>query len=257
MEIKLEKTFIVLDIEATGDQINKDRIVEIGMIKIFPNGKEEVYEKRINPEIPIPLPISEIHGIYDLDIKDCPTFKDVANEIKSFIGDADLGGFNSNKFDIPMLEEEFLRAGLKSEFENKKLVDVQNIFHKMEKRTLGAAYKFYCNKEIENAHSAISDARATLEVLKFQTKKYPELENNIMFLSEFSKANKFSVDYAGRIILNQNKEAIINFGKHKGQLVSTVFKKEPGYYSWIQRGDFSQNTKMCFTKIWQDLKNEK
>ena len=257
MEIKLDQPILVLDIEATGDQINKDRIVEIGMIKIFPDGKEEVYEKRINPEIPIPIPISEIHGIYDIDIKDCPTFKDLAKEIKSFIGDANLCGFNSNKFDVPILEEEFIRAGIKSEFENKKLVDVQNIFHKMEKRTLGAAYKFYCNKDIENAHSAINDARATLEILKAQTKKYPELENNIPFLSEFSKANKASVDYAGRIKLNQNNEAIINFGKHKGQLVTDVFKKEPGYYSWIQRGDFSQNTKMCFTKIWQELKNEK
>jgi DNA polymerase-3 subunit epsilon len=257
MNIKLDQPFLVLDIEATGDQINKDRIVEIAMIKTFPNGKEEVYDRRINPEIPIPLNISEIHGIYDLDIKDCPTFKDVSAEIKSFIGDSNLCGFNSNKFDIPMLEEEFLRAGLESGFENKKLVDVQNIFHKMEKRTLGAAYKFYCGKEIENAHSAIDDARATLEVLKAQTKKYNELESNVPFLSDFSKANKASVDYAGRIILNKENEALINFGKHKGKLVTTVFEKEPGYYSWILRGDFSQNTKMCFTKIWKEIKKEK
>ena len=248
MNIKLDQPFLVLDIEATGDQINKDRIVEIAMIKTFPDGKEEVYDRRINPEIPIPLNISEIHGIYDLDIKDCPTFKDVSAEIKSFIGDSNLCGFNSNKFDIPMLEEEFLRAGLESGFENKKLVDVQNIFHKMEKRTLGAAYKFYCGKEIENAHSAIDDARATLEVLKAQTKKYNELESDVPFLSDFSKANKASVDYAGRIILNKENEALINFGKHKGKLVTAVFEKEPGYYSWILRGDFSQNTKCALQK---------
>jgi DNA polymerase-3 subunit epsilon len=171
MEIILETPLIVLDIEATGDQVTKDRIVELGMIKVFNDGTEEVFEKRINPEIPIPLKISEIHGIYDIDVKDCPSFKELANQIKDFIGKSNLCGFNSNKFDIPILEEEFLRAGVQINFNEKKLIDVQNIFHKMEKRTLGAAYKFYCNKEIKNAHSAIHDARATLEVLKSQTKK--------------------------------------------------------------------------------------
>jgi|TARA_Y100000766_G_C18915088_1_gene610725 DNA polymerase-3 subunit epsilon len=257
MEIKISKPLLVLDIEATGDQINKDRIVEIGMIKTNPDGTEETYEKRINPEIPIPLNISEIHGIYDLDVKDCPTFKELSVEIKNFIGDSDLCGFNSNKFDIPMLEEEFIRAGVKSEFETKKLVDVQNIFHKMEKRTLAAAYMFYCKKEMKNAHSAMYDARATLEVLKAQTLKYNELENNIPYLSDFSKANKGSLDYAGRIILNEDKEAVINFGKHKGKLVNFVFQKEPGYYSWILKGDFSQNTKMCFKNLWEKFKDKK
>jgi len=257
MDIKLSKPLIVLDIEATGDQINKDRIVEIGMIKTFPDGKEEVYEKRINPEIPIPLNISEIHGIYDIDIKDAPTFKDLALEIKIFIGDSNLCGFNSNKFDVPILEEEFIRANVKSDFESKKLIDIQNIFHKMEKRTLGAAYVFYCKKEMENAHSAMYDARATLEVLKAQAKKYSELENNDEFLSEFSKANKSSVDYAGRIVLDGQNQPIINFGKHKGKTVELVFQKEPGYYSWILKGDFSQNTKSCFTKIWNEFKSKK
>ena len=257
MEIKITKPFLVLDLEATGDQINKDRIVEIGMIKINPDGSEETYEKRINPEIPIPLNISEIHGIYDLDVKDCATFKDLSVEIKNFIGDADLCGFNSNKFDIPMLEEEFIRVGVESGFENKKLVDVQNIFHKMEKRTLAAAYMFYCNKEMENAHSAMYDARATLEVLVAQTSKYEDLENNISYLSEFSKANNASLDYDGTIILNNKKEAVINFGKHKGKLVSYVFEKEPGYYSWILKGDFSQNTKMCFKNLWKEFKEKK
>ena len=257
MEIKISKPLLVLDIEATGDQINKDRIVEIGMIKVNPDGSEETYEKRINPEIPIPLNISEIHGIYDLDVKDCPKFKELSIEIKNFIGDSDLCGFNSNKFDVPMLEEEFIRAGVKSEFETKKLVDVQNIFHKMEKRTLAAAYMFYCNKEMENAHSAMYDARATLEVLKAQTTKYNDLENNIPYLSDFSKLNKDSLDYAGRIILNEDKEAVINFGKHKGKLVNFVFEKEPGYYSWILKGDFSQNTKMCFKNLWEKFKEKK
>ena len=200
MEIKISKPLLVLDIEATGDQINKDRIVEIGMIKTNPEGTEETYEKRIKPEIPIPLNISEMHGIYDLDIKDCPTFKELSIEVKNLIGDYDLCGFNSNKLDIPMLEEEFIRAGVKSEFETKKLVDVQNIFHKMEKRTLAAAYMFYCKKEMKNAHSAMYDARATLEVLKAQTLKYNELENNITYLSDYSKENNASLDYAGRII---------------------------------------------------------
>ena len=156
-----------------------------------------------------------------------------------------------------MLEEEFIRAGVKSEFETKKLVDVQNIFHKMEKRTLAAAYMFYCKKEMKNAHSAMYDARATLEVLKAQTLKYNELENNIPYLSDFSKANKGSLDYAGRILLNEDKEAVINFGKHKGKLVNFVFEKEPGYYSWILKGDFSQNTKICFKNLWEKFKDKK
>ena len=254
MELNLERPLVILDIEATGDQINKDRIVEIGMIKLDVDGKETTFEKKINPEIPIPLNISEIHGIYDLDIKNCPTFKELAPEILSFMKGCDLGGFNSNKFDIPMLEEEFLRAGIDSKMEEKKLVDIQNIFHKMEKRTLEAAYQFYCQKKLIDAHTALADAKATLEVLKAQTLKYNELENNISFLSDFSKINQSSVDYAGRIALDQNKEPIINFGKHKGKKVMDVFKKEPGYYAWIMRGDFSQNTKRCFTKIWEDLK---
>lgn len=254
MELTLERPLVILDIEATGDQINKDRIVEIGMIKLDVDGKETTFEKKINPEIPIPLNISEIHGIYDLDIKNCPTFKELAPEILSFMEGCDLGGFNSNKFDIPMLEEEFLRAGIDSKMEEKKLVDIQNIFHKMEKRTLEAAYQFYCQKKLIDAHTALADAKATLEVLKAQTLKYNELENNISFLSDFSKINQSSVDYAGRIALDQNKEPIINFGKHKGKKVMDVFKKEPGYYAWIMRGDFSQNTKRCFTKIWENLK---
>ena len=257
MELTLNRPLVILDIEATGDQINKDRIVEIGMIKLLPSGEEITFEKKINPEIPIPLHISEIHGIYDIDIKNSPTFKEIANEILAFIKDCDLGGYNSNKFDIPMLEEEFLRAGFESKLEEKKLIDVQNIFHKLEKRTLEAAVKFYCNKELVNAHTALADAVATLEVLKAQTVKYDELSSDVSFLSEFSKINPSSVDYAGRIVLNKENVPVINFGKHKGKTVMAVFEKEPGYYAWIMRGDFSQNTKRCFTKIWEENKKEK
>ena len=257
MEIVLDKPLVVLDIEATGDQVTKDRIVELGMIKVSQNGTENIFEKRINPEIPIPLKISEIHGIYDLDVKDCPLFRDLAQQIKEFIGDSNLCGFNSNKFDIPILEEEFLRAGVNINFKDKKLIDVQNIFHKMEKRTLGAAYKFYCNKEIKNAHSAIHDARATLEVLKAQTKKYTELENSVDYLSAFSKANENALDYAGRIIIDKENGPTINFGKHKGKTVNYIFEKEPGYYSWILKGDFAHNTKSCFTQLWKEFKSKK
>ncbi len=257
MEIILENPLVVIDIEATGDQVTKDRIVEIGMIKVHSDGKEDIFERRINPEIPIPIKISEIHGIYDIDVKNCPPFRDLAEKIKEFIGKSNLCGFNSNKFDIPILEEEFLRAGVDINFNQKKLIDVQNIFHKMEKRTLGAAYNFYCNKEIKNAHSAIHDARATLEVLKAQTKKYTELENTVTFLSQFSKANENALDYAGRIIIDENKIPIINFGKHKGKSVHYIFEKEPGYYSWILKGDFAHNTKSCFTKLWKEFKSKK
>jgi len=256
MKLKLKKPIVVLDLEATGDQITKDRIVEIGMIKISPDGSESIYDKRVNPQIPIPINISEIHGIYDIDIKDCPTFKDLANEINLFIDNSDICGFNSNKFDVPLLEEEFQRAGVSCEINENKLIDVQNIYHKMEKRTLGAAYQFYCSKELINAHSAINDARATLEVLLAQTEKYDELEGDVNFLSKFSKANQNAIDYASRIIQNEFKEPIINFGKHKGKKVIDVFDKEPGYYSWIMRGDFPLNTKSCFTEIWKEFKKE-
>ncbi len=257
MNLKLKKPLIILDLEATGDHIVKDRIVEIAMIKLHPDGKQEKYEKRINPKQPIPIEISEIHGIYDFDVLKCPSFKDLANEIKEFISDSDLGGFNSNKFDIPMLEEEFMRSGISSDFIDKKLIDVQNIFHKMEKRTLIAAYKFYCNKDLENAHSAMHDAQATLDVLMAQIDRYEELENHIEFLSEFSKAGQRALDYANRISLNKENEPTINFGKHKGKLVKEVFKKEPGYFSWIMKGDFSANTKACFQKIWDEIKEKK
>lgn len=257
MKIKLSKPICFFDLETTGINISKDRIVEISILKVYPNSNKESRTWLVNPEISIPSEVSKIHGITNEMVINEPNFKEIGSQVKEMINNCDLGGFNSNKFDIPLLAEEFLRSNIDFDLEKIKCIDVQNIFHKMEKRTLGAAYVFYCKKEMENAHSAMYDARATLEVLKAQAKKYSELENNDEFLSEFSKANKSSVDYAGRIVLDGQNQPIINFGKHKGKNVELVFQKEPGYYSWILKGDFSQNTKSCFTKIWNEFKSKK
>ncbi len=254
MKLQLQKPIVFFDLEATGLNIAKDRIVETGIIKVYPSGEKESYVKRINPTIPIPVEVSEIHGIYDIDIINAPTFKDLGEEIANFIGNADLAGYNSNRFDIPLLLEEFYRAGIDFDIDARKTVDVQNIFYKMEQRTLSAAYKFYCEKEIENAHSAEADITATLEVLEAQLDRYDELENNIDFLSEFSTMGNKTLDFAQRIALDENENPVINFGKHKGKLVTEVFKQEPGYYGWIMNADFSFETKKHFTKIWKTLK---
>lgn len=254
MKLQLQKPIVFFDLEATGLNIAKDRIVEIGIIKIYPSGEKESYVKKVNPTIPIPLEVSEIHGIYDIDILNAPTFKDLGEEIASFIGNSDLAGYNSNRFDIPMLLEEFYRAGVDFDIDVRKTVDVQNIFYKMEQRTLSAAYKFYCKKEIENAHSAEADITATLEVLEAQLDHYDDLENSIDFLSEFSTMGTKTLDFAQRIALDDDGNPIINFGKHKGKLVTAVFKQEPGYYGWLMSADFSFETKKHFTKIWKTLK---
>lgn len=254
MNLQLKKPIAFFDLEATGLNIAQDRIVEIGIVKIYPSGEKENYVKKVNPTIPIPLEVSEIHGIYDIDVINVPTFKDLAEEINTFIGNADLGGYNSNRFDIPLLLEEFYRAGVEFELADRKTVDVQNIFYKMEQRTLSAAYKFYCQKEIENAHSAEADIVATVEVLEAQLDRYEELENDIDFLSDFSRMGANTLDFAQRIALDENNTPIINFGKHKGKIVTDVFKKEPGYYGWLMSADFSYETKMHFTKIWKALK---
>ena len=256
MKLELKRPLAFLDLETTGINVSKDRIVEIAIIKLFPNQKKEYYEKRVNPEIPIPLFTSEIHGIYDFDVINCPTFKEIAHEINEFIKDCDLAGFNSNKFDIPLLYEEFSRSGIKAMISDKKLIDVQNIFHKMEQRTLSAAYQFYCNKKIENAHNAMADTDATLEVFLAQLEKYDTLENNVDFLSEFSIMGNKTMDFANRIAINDKDEHLINFGKHKGKKVFDVFAQEPSYYSWIMSGDFTQNTKNCFEKLWNDYKHK-
>ncbi len=248
MQLNLKNPLVFFDLETTGINIVKDRIIEISYVKVHPNGKEESKTRRINPGMPIPPESTAIHGITDDDVKDCPTFKEIAKSLASQIEGCDLAGFNSNRFDIPMLVEEFLRAGVDIDLNRRKFVDVQTIFHKMEQRTLAAAYKFYCDKELENAHTAEADTMATYEILKAQLDKYPDLENDIHFLSKYSSFTN-NVDFAGRMVYNEKGEEVINFGKYKGQLVSEVLQKDPGYYSWIMNGDFPLNTKKMLTEI--------
>ena len=249
MKLNLKNPLVFFDLETTGTNINADRIVEICYLKVYPNGNEESKTLRINPEMHIPEASSAIHGIYDADVADCPTFKDVAKKIASDIEGCDLAGFNSNRFDIPVLAEEFLRAGVDVDLMKRKFVDVQVIYHKLEQRTLSAAYKFYCGKNLEDAHTAEADTRATYEVLKAQLDHYPEvLENDIAFLSNYSSFNK-NVDFAGRIVYNEQGVEVFNFGKYKGMSVAEVLKRDIGYYGWIMQGDFTLNTKNVLTKI--------
>jgi DNA polymerase-3 subunit epsilon len=218
-------------------------------LKVYPNGKEEVKTRRLNPEMPIPPESTAIHGITDEDVKDCPTFKQIAKSLADQLEGCDLAGFNSSRFDVPMLAEEFLRAGVDFDMGRRKLIDVQIIYHRREPRTLEAAYAFYCNKQLDNAHSAESDTRATYEVLKSQLKHYPDLANDIDALSkEYSSFND-NVDLAGRMIYNENGVEVFNFGKHKGKPVEEVLKNEPSYYAWMMDGDFPLNTKQALTKI--------
>lgn len=253
MNLNLERPLAFFDLETTGINIATDRIVEIAIVKVHPDNSRETYTKRINPGIPIPLEISEIHGIYDIDLIDSPKFADVAGEIKDFLEGADLAGYNSNRFDIPVIVEEMLRVNIDLEIEKRKLVDVQNVFHKMEKRTLEAAYKFYCDKELVNAHSAEADTIATLEVMEAQLDRYASLENNIDFLEEFSTMGVKTYDFAKRIAFDDNDDPIFNFGKHKGRTVKSVFTKEPAYFKWIMKGDFSRDTKNKFKKIKEEM----
>ncbi len=248
MNLQLKNPLVFFDLETTGTNIVTDRIVEIAYHKVSPNGREETKSLRINPERPIPAESSAIHGIYDADVADCPTFKQVAKEIVKDIEGCDLAGYNSNRFDIPLLAEELLRADIDVDLMKRKFVDVQVIFHKMEQRTLSAAYKFYCEKELVNAHGAEADTMATYEVLKAQLGKYPELKNDVEFLSKFTTQNN-NVDFAGRLIYNDKGEEVINFGKYKGQKVTDVLKTDIGYYSWIMSSDFSLHTKKVLTNI--------
>ena len=249
MKLNLKNPLVFFDLETTGTNINSDRIVEICYLKVYPNGNEESKTMRINPEMHIPEASSAIHGIYDADVADCPTFKDVAKKIASDIEGCDLAGFNSNRFDIPVLAEEFLRAGVDIDLMKHKFVDVQVIYHKLEQRTLSAAYKFYCDKNLEDAHTAEADTRATYEVLKAQLDRYSDvLENDITFLSNYSCHTK-NVDFAGRIVYNDQGVEVFNFGKYKGMSVTEVLKKDLGYYGWIMQGDFTLNTKNVLTKI--------
>lgn len=249
MKLNLKNPLVFFDLETTGTNINSDRIVEICYLKVYPNGNEETKTLRINPEMHIPEASSAVHGIYDEDVANCPKFKDVAKNIASDIEGCDLAGFNSNRFDIPVLAEEFLRAGVDIDLMKRKFVDVQVIYHKLEQRTLSAAYKFYCDKNLEDAHTAEADTRATYEVLKAQLDRYADvLENDINFLSNYSCYSR-NVDFAGRIVYNDQDVEVFNFGKYKGVPVKEVLQKDPGYYSWIMQGDFTLNTKNVLTKI--------
>ncbi len=248
MQLNLKNPIVFFDLETTGINISSDRIVEISVLKINVDGSQESKTFRVNPEMPIPNEASEIHGIYDADVADSPTFKELANQLAVFMEGCDLAGFNSNKFDIPLLAEEFLRVGNDFDMTRRKFIDVQTIFHKMEKRTLGAAYQFYCGKELTDAHSAEADTRATYEVLLAQLERYEELQNDVAFLANYSAFNR-NVDFAGRIIFNDKGEEVFNFGKYKGKPVEEVLAKDQGYYGWMMNGDFPLFTKKVLTNI--------
>jgi len=248
MELNLSKPICFFDLETTGTNIAKDRIVEIAILKVFPNHNKESFTLRVNPGVPIPKEVSEIHGIYDEDVADEPHFKELALKIFNFIKDSDLAGYNSNRFDIPLLAEEMLRAEVDFDMKNAVKIDVQTIFHKKEKRTLGAAYKFYCDKDLTDAHTAEADTKATYEVLKSQLDRYEDLENNTKWLAEFSAHKKFA-DFAGMVQYDKNGIEVFGFGKHKGKKVEDVLDREPGYYGWIQNADFPLYTKKVLTGI--------
>lgn len=256
MNIILTRPLAFFDLETTGINVTSDRIVEISVLKHFPDKTTEIYTKRINPTIPIPLESSKVHGIYQEDIKDAPTFKDIAKQLATFLDDCDLAGYNSNKFDIPLLVEEFLRTEVDFELKNRKFIDVQTIFHKMEQRNLSAALKFYCGKEMINAHSAEADIQATYEVLVAQLEKYSDLQKDVNFLHTFSSHTN-NVDLGGKIIYNEKQEEVFNFGKHKGKTVNDVFKSEPSYYDWMMKGDFPLHTKKVITAIRLKALNNK
>ena len=251
MKLNLKNPIIFFDLETTGVDIYNDRIVELCYIKVMPNGEEEAKTMRFNPGMPIPAEASAVHHIMDDDVKDSPRFFERAKALAETFRGCDIAGFNSNRFDVPLLVEEFLRAGVDIDLHKRKFIDVQNIYHKLEQRTLVAAYKFYCGKNLEDAHSALADTRATLEVLEAQLDHYPdELENSVEFLSSYSTRRQ-TADFAGRIGYNEHGQEIYNFGKHKGKRVSDVHRYEPSYYSWIMNGEFMQDTKKVLTEILQ------
>jgi DNA polymerase III, epsilon subunit and related 3''-5'' exonucleases len=248
MQLNLRNPLVFFDLETTGTNPVTDRIVEICYLKVNPNGTEESKTILVNPGMPIPAQASAIHGISDADVANCPTFKEVARNLARDIEGCDLAGYNSNRFDIPLLAEEFLRADVDIDLSKRKFVDVQTIFHKMEQRTLSAALKFYCDQDLTDAHSAEADTKATYEVLKAQLDRYPNLQNDVIYLSEFSAHNK-NVDFAGRFIYDDKGVEIFNFGKYKGKPVAEVLKNDLGYYGWMMNGDFSLHTKKVLTNI--------
>ncbi|MGJ8659803.1 3'-5' exonuclease [Cellulophaga fucicola] len=256
MDLKLTRPICFFDLETTGINVAKDRVVEISILKVYPNGNKESKTWLVNPEMQIPEEVIAVHGITNEKVANEPTFAALSKEIYAMIKDCDLGGYNSDRFDIPLLAEEMLRADVDFDMKNTVSVDVQTIFHKMEKRTLEAAYKFYCDKDLTNAHSAAADTNATYEVLKSQLDRYPELENDIKKLSEFTTRRKF-VDFAGFIIIDKDGDAAFSFGKHKGKKVDAVLEKEPGYFGWILNADFPLYTKKVLTQIKLSKLNNK
>ncbi len=248
MNLHLTRPIACIDLETTGTSITQDRIVEISIVKLLPDGSTTVKTRRVNPGIPIPKEASDIHGITDDDVKDEPSFRELANGIKQFLDQCDFCGFNSNKFDIPLLVEEFLRCGMDINFRDRKLIDVQQIFFKKEPRNLAAAYSFYCGKELSNAHSAEADAIATVEILMAQVSKYEDLDNNVEALSEYSMGDDF-LDYSRRVKI-VNGVPVFNFGKYKEKSLADVFKTEPQYYDWIMKSDFALDTKQVISKIF-------
>jgi DNA polymerase-3 subunit epsilon len=258
MQLHLSRPIAIFDLETTGLNITSDRIVEIAIIRVEADGTESEFLRRVNPGMPIPAEVSAIHGIFDEDVADAPTFEEIANEVIQFIDDADLAGYNSNKFDIPVLAEELMRAGCDFDVSSRRFVDVQNIFHKMEQRTLAAAFQFYCEKPMENAHNALYDARVTLDVFRAQLDRYSTLENNVEYLSNFSKAGNYNLlDFAGRLAINEHGEAMYNFGKHKGKTIREVMRIEPGYYGWMLDADFPLYTKKCLRAEMDKIKAER
>lgn len=251
-QLQLKRPIVFFDLETTGTDPAKDRIIELALVKLLPNGTREKYVKRVNPGMPIPKSSSDIHGITDEDVKDAPLFKHIAHEVNEWIKGCDLGGYASSKFDIPLMAEELLRVGIDVDFTDRNMIDVQQIFFKMEARTLSAAYSFYCNKQMENAHSAEADIMATIEVLEAQLDKYPDLSKEVKPLNDFTNQDQY-VDYARRIIMKDG-HPVFNFGKNKGRKVEEVFTQEPQYYDWMMQADFALHTKQKISEILNRMK---
>lgn len=256
MKLNLKRPIIFFDLETTGTNITHDRIVELSYLKIYPDGTEERRSRRLNPEMHIPEQSTAIHHISDEDVKNEPTFRQVSKALLKVFEGCDIAGYNSNKFDVPVLMEEFDRAGLTFDISGRNFVDVQNIFHKMEQRTLVAAYKFYCGEDLENAHSAMADTEATYKVLLGQLEKYDSLQNDVEYLADFSGFGN-NVDLAGRIVLNDQKVPVFNFGKHKGKPVFEILRREPSFYSWVMQGDFPKNTKDVLRRLKYEFDSQK
>lgn len=256
MKLNLQRPIIFFDLETTGTNITNDRIVEISLIKVMPDGQENSRTRRVNPGMPIPAEATAVHGISDEDVANEPRFEQIARSLAAIFQGCDIAGFNSNRFDIPMLKQEFDRAGVELNLSDAKFIDVQTIFHKREPRNLVAAYKFYCNADLENAHSADADTRATFEVLKAQLEKYPDLPTDVENLAAYTSFNR-NVDLAGRLVYDDNGREVINFGKHKGRLAEEILIKEPGYFGWIMQGDFTIDTKNAFQRVFNRVKGKK